>query len=73
MTNTRGGRGMARRADRLQDIADELRESHGAQSLIVTADLSQKDACQSIVRRLEEESIGQRSVAETIESLVVPA
>jgi short-subunit dehydrogenase len=48
---------VARRADRLQDIADELRESHGAQSLIVTVDLSQKDACQSIVNRLENENI----------------
>jgi len=48
---------VARRADRLQAIADELQDSHGANSLIITADLSQKDACQAIVKRLEEENI----------------
>ena len=48
---------VARRADRLQEIADELRETHGAQCLVITADLSQKDACQSIVKRLEEERV----------------
>ena len=48
---------VARRADRLQSVADELLASHAVQSLIITADLSQKDACQSIVNRLEEENI----------------
>ena len=48
---------VARRADKLQAVADELRDSHGANSLIITADLSQKDACQIIVKRLEEENI----------------
>ena len=48
---------VARRADKLQAVADELRDSHGANSLIITADLSQKDACQAIVKRLEEENI----------------
>ena len=48
---------VARRADRLQAVADELRSSHGTHSLIITADLSQKDACQSIVQRLEEENL----------------
>jgi len=48
---------VARRADKLQAVADELRDSHGANSLIITADLSQKDACQAIVKRLEEEDI----------------
>jgi len=48
---------VARRADKLQAVAGELRDSHGANSLIITADLSQKDACQAIVKRLEEENI----------------
>ena len=48
---------VARRADKLQAVADELQNSHGANSLIITADLSQKDACQAIVKRLEEENI----------------
>ena len=48
---------VARRADKLQAVADELKESHDTPSLIITADLSQKDACQTIVKRLEEENI----------------
>jgi short-subunit dehydrogenase len=48
---------VARRADKLQAVADELKNSHGANSLIITADLSQKDTCQAIVERLEEENI----------------
>ena len=48
---------VARRANKLQAVADELRDSHGANSLIITADLSQKDACQAIIKRLEEENI----------------
>ena len=42
---------VARRADRLQTIADELRQSFDTHSIIITADLSQKrrlrDSCQS--------------------------
>jgi len=48
---------VARRADKLQAVADELKSNHGANSLIITADLSQKDACEAIVKRLEEENI----------------
>ncbi len=48
---------VARRADKLRAVADELKKSHGANSLIITADLSQNDACQAIVKRLEEENI----------------
>jgi short-subunit dehydrogenase len=48
---------VARREDRLQDIANELRASHGADSLVIAADLSKKDACQSIVKRLEDEGV----------------
>ena len=48
---------VARRGNKLEAVANELQNSHGTQSLIITADLSQKDACQAIVKRLEEESI----------------
>lgn len=48
---------VARRMDKLQQVADELRESHGTRSLIITADLSRSDACQSVVKRLEDENI----------------
>lgn len=48
---------VARRRDRLENVAAEVLENHGADSLIITADLSQKDACQSIVKRLDEEKI----------------
>jgi short-subunit dehydrogenase len=48
---------VARRADKLRAVADELKKSHAANSLIITADLSQNDACQAIVKRLEEENI----------------
>jgi len=48
---------VARRADKLQAVADELKDSHAVDSLIIIADLSQKDACPAIVKRLEEENI----------------
>jgi len=48
---------VARRADKLQAVADELLDSHGANSLVVTADLSKKEACEAIVKRLEDENI----------------
>jgi short-subunit dehydrogenase len=48
---------VARRADKLQAVAEELQDAHGANSMIITADLSQKDACQTIVERLEEDNI----------------
>jgi len=48
---------VARRADKLQAIADELQNSHGANSLIITADLSKKEACEEIVKRLEDENV----------------
>ncbi len=48
---------VARRADKLQAVADELQSSYATQSIIITADLSQKDACQAIVSRLDEEGI----------------
>ena len=48
---------VARRADKLQAIADELLSSYATHSLIISADLSQKNACETIVNRLAEEDI----------------
>jgi len=48
---------VARRIDKLQQIADELRKSHDTHSLIIRADLSQQDACRSVVKHLEDENI----------------
>ena len=48
---------VARRADKLQAVADELQNSHATESVIITADLSKKEACQVIVTRLEQENI----------------
>jgi len=48
---------VARRTDKLQAIADELRDSFGTRSLIITADLSVKNASETIVERLAEENI----------------
>ena len=48
---------VARRAEKLQSVADELRNSHATESLIITADLSTADACREIVARLEQENI----------------
>lgn len=48
---------VARRADKLQAVADEIRAQHGTSSLIITADLTKNDACQAIVDRLAEEKI----------------
>lgn len=48
---------VARRADKLQVIADEIQSSHAAHSLVITADLSQMDACETIVKRLAQENI----------------
>lgn len=48
---------VARREGKLQEVADELMDSHGVKSLIITADLSQKGACEAIVKRLSKENI----------------
>ena len=48
---------VARRADRLQAVADEVKKAHGTNSLIITSDLHQRDACETIVNRLEDEHI----------------
>lgn len=48
---------VARRADKLQAVADELLSTYSAHSLIITADLSQQDACEMIVNRLKDEDI----------------
>ncbi|MDX2416215.1 MAG: SDR family oxidoreductase [Xanthomonadales bacterium] len=48
---------VARRDEKLRAIADELMNSHATRSLIIAADLSQKDACETIVERLALENI----------------
>jgi len=48
---------VARRADKLQIMADEIKTSHDTNSLIITADLSQVNACRDIVERLQEENV----------------
>ena len=48
---------VARRADKLQAIADELQGTHAANSLIITADLSQKGASEMIAQRLTQKGI----------------
>lgn len=40
---------VARREDRLQALAQELRAQHGTQALVVPADLSQPDACAQVL------------------------
>jgi len=48
---------VARREDKLRAVADELRESFGTRSLIITADLSVKNAGEAIAGRLAQENI----------------
>jgi len=48
---------VARRVDKLQVVAEELQNNHGTNSLIIAADLSQKEASEAIAKRLEEENI----------------
>ena len=48
---------VARRADKLQAIADEVKASYGTNSLIITADLSESSASEDIVKRLEQENV----------------
>jgi short-subunit dehydrogenase len=48
---------IARRADRMKDIANQLQAAHGTTSIIITVDLSRPDASQSIINRLDEEGV----------------
>jgi len=48
---------VARRAERLRALAEELRDRHGTQSLVVTADLSTTGAAAAIAARVNEEGI----------------
>jgi short-subunit dehydrogenase len=48
---------VARRTEKLQAVADELRDTFATNSVTITADLSQKGACKAIVERLEQENI----------------
>lgn len=48
---------VARREDKLKAIADELRDSFGARSLVIAADLSEKSASEAIVEKLAQEHV----------------
>lgn len=48
---------VARRVDRLNQVAEELKSAYGTTSVVIAADLSKKDAAKSIVKRLAEENI----------------
>ncbi|MEE4173951.1 MAG: SDR family oxidoreductase [Xanthomonadales bacterium] len=48
---------LARREERLREIAEELGESHGADCRVITADLSDPAACEFIQQALDEAGI----------------
>jgi short-subunit dehydrogenase len=48
---------VARRENRLQAVAEELKNTFDTRSVIICADLSQSGACNAIVDRLEQENI----------------
>jgi len=48
---------VARREDKMKAIADELRDSFGARSLVIVADLSVRNASEAIVERLARDNI----------------
>ena len=54
---------VARRADRLEELAEELRTAHGVRAEVVPADLASTDACSALV-----DEVGRRGL--TVEILV---
>jgi short-subunit dehydrogenase len=48
---------VARREEKLKKVAEELKAVFDTQSLLISADLSEKDASEQIAKRLEEENI----------------
>ena len=48
---------VARREEKLQTVADEVKTTFGTHCVIITADLTQTGACEAIVNRLDEENI----------------
>ncbi len=48
---------VARREERLNEVAEELQNSFGADSLVIVADLASQGACEQIMTRLEEEGV----------------
>jgi len=48
---------VARREDRLHQLADELQQNSDTKSLVIAADLAKPDACELIVQRLEEQGV----------------
>ena len=48
---------VARRVDKLEEVAQELKSTYAANSLIISSDLSKPDACEYITGQLEKENI----------------
>jgi len=48
---------VARREEKLRAVADELKRLYATQSMIISADLAEKDACLSVVNQLQRENI----------------
>ena len=48
---------VARRADRLEELATELRDKHGIRAEVVPADLADQEACDGIVKEIEERGL----------------
>ncbi len=49
---------VARRQDKLQELADEIRQTHRVESLVVAADLSQADGCRSVFTACGDREVG---------------
>ena len=47
----------ARRADRLEALAEELRQAHGTVCRILTADLAREEECTRLCKELEGETL----------------
>lgn len=48
---------VARRRERLEALADDLRQKHGTRTVVMVADLLEKTTSQDIMRKLEEQGI----------------
>ena len=48
---------VARREDRLQELAQELQKK-GTESIVISADLSQKEACYHLMQQIEKLPVG---------------
>jgi short-subunit dehydrogenase len=48
---------VARRRDKLEAVANELHETYATETLVLTADLSESTACETIVQQLQEKQV----------------